>query len=63
MLGRPTKAAAAVAVRWMPSAERPVGGWTIWSKLVEFSSLLTLSGGSAGGVEFMILLRFYSAVR
>ena len=29
----------------------------MWSELVEFSSLFTLSGGLAGGVEFMTLLR------
>ena len=41
----PTKAVTAVAIRWMSSAERPVGGWTMWSEVVEFSSLLTLSVG------------------
>ena len=57
MLGRPTKAATVVAIRWTSPARRPVGGCTTWSEVVEFSSLLTLSGGSAGGVEIMTPLR------
>ena len=47
----------AVAIRWMSSAERLARGWTTWSEVVEFSSLLTLSSGLAGGVEFMTPLR------
>ena len=55
LLGPPTKATTAVAIHWTSSAEGPAGGWTMWSEVVEFSSLL--SGGLAGGVEFMILTR------